>query len=223
MRILLAEHPSASGQSLARRIRALGHEVLEVHSGRDAIAAFLQKPFPLVVVDLGRSIPEGFELCRRLRALDVKGYVHVMVLTPSTSAPSRMEAEEAGIDDLIPSPVDLQSFQARLEVASALVHLYENLDILRGLVPLCAHCGQVQRKEGIWQPTEALDAAHGFTRLSHIVCPACRQVAGSGIPRVRGHLKGAMCRGDTSTWKGSGAPCHGCRRKGDTSWQRIRE
>lgn len=188
MRILLAANPAGSGQPLELRLQSIGHEVVAVHSGQAAIQAFLHKPFSLVVADLGTSVPGGLELCRHLRALDVKGYVHIMVLTPALAAPSGKDADEAGIDDLMSSPVDLRSFQAHLEVATALVQLYENLDILRGLIPLCAHCGRVQRKEGVWQSTEALDATQGFTRLSHSLCPACKLTAGLDHLQAQGHL-----------------------------------
>ena len=56
-----------------------------------------------------------------------------------------------------------------LELKQAL----EEVQDLRGLVPICAHCKKVRDDTGFWENVEAFIRRHANTELTHGLCPPC--------------------------------------------------
>jgi hypothetical protein len=70
-------------------------------------------------------------------------------------------------------PVNADALRARLRVAERMLNLYEELDILRGLIPICAHCKKIRQEQGLWQQMETYIASRTHVRFSHTICPEC--------------------------------------------------
>ena len=49
----------------------------------------------------------------------------------------------------------------------------EEINVLRGIIPLCAHCGKIRDDRGAWSRIEAYLREHSGTRFSHGICPDC--------------------------------------------------
>jgi hypothetical protein len=47
------------------------------------------------------------------------------------------------------------------------------LQALRGIVPICAHCKGIKDEQGAWHPIEYYLVRHPDTQLSHGICPEC--------------------------------------------------
>jgi ABC-type nitrate/sulfonate/bicarbonate transport system substrate-binding protein len=45
--------------------------------------------------------------------------------------------------------------------------------VLRGLIPVCAHCKKIRDDEGFWQNVETYIRAHSEAAFTHGICPAC--------------------------------------------------
>lgn len=88
-------------------LRALGHEVLPVSSGGEALAAAETFQPDVVLIDLGLPDMSGYELARALRQLLATRQVRMIALTGYGSAEARRQAEEAGIDQYFVKPVSL--------------------------------------------------------------------------------------------------------------------
>jgi hypothetical protein len=59
--------------------------------------------------------------------------------------------------------------QSQAELQEAL----DNIKTLRGLVPICANCKMIRRKNGSWQQLEVYIRDHSEAKLSHSICPDC--------------------------------------------------
>lgn len=51
-------------------------------------------------------------------------------------------------------------------------HLDE-IQLLRGLVPICAWCKKIRNEQGYWNAVESYLAKHPDSQLTHSICPAC--------------------------------------------------
>jgi len=49
------------------------------------------------------------------------------------------------------------------------------LKVLRGVLPICAHCTQIRDDEGDWSPIEEYIQRHAEVNFSHGFCPSCAQ------------------------------------------------
>jgi hypothetical protein len=58
---------------------------------------------------------------------------------------------------------------AKLELQRA----HSEIRILRGLLPVCAHCRKVRTETGTWENMERFVAEHSEAQFSHGFCPDC--------------------------------------------------
>lgn len=175
MRILLAEDNPQGGTRVQLLLAMAGHDVVRVTTGGEAFARFEAEPFPVVIADLTFAGMDGFELCRQIRSRQKAEYVYVILLVAPGAEFHFQEAEAAEVDDVLPVPVEPDILRARLRVAQRMLHLYGELDRLRGLIPICAYCKKIRRDEGLWQQMEGYISEHSHARFSHTICPECAE------------------------------------------------
>src|SRR3954451_1628825 len=114
MRLLLAEDDVRLAALLEQALTEAGWEVEVVHDGRSAYGRALPDGLPYDVLLLDWMLPEldGLTVCRRLRDLGVT--TPVLMLTARGQVRDRIHGLEAGADDSLPKPFDLDELLARL-------------------------------------------------------------------------------------------------------------
>jgi len=63
--------------------------------------------------------------------------------------------------------------EARL--VAELTEALTNVQTLRGLIPICAHCKNIRNDKGYWEQVETYIGKHSDARFTHGICPACLQ------------------------------------------------
>jgi two-component system response regulator QseB len=112
MRILLVEDDDLLGAGV-RDALARSHNAVEwVPDGRQALAALRAGAFDLVILDLGLPVLDGIEVLRSLRAGG--DTIPVLVLTARDTAPQRVTGLDAGADDYLVKPFDVDELLARV-------------------------------------------------------------------------------------------------------------
>jgi sigma-B regulation protein RsbU (phosphoserine phosphatase) len=113
---------------LERTLEKMGHQVLVARDGEEAWDVFREnQDIRIVVTDWMMPRCDGMELCRRIRATADRGYVYVLVQTAKTQKSDMVEALEAGADDFISKPIDLEELRARLRVGQRVIELEGSL------------------------------------------------------------------------------------------------
>jgi len=112
MRILLVEDDPQLGDGLAAGLRQSGFAVDWLKDGASADAALKSESFDMVVLDLGLPRLSGMELLRRLRAR--KETLPVLILTARDAVADKIDGLDAGADDYLVKPIDLDELAARL-------------------------------------------------------------------------------------------------------------
>ena len=114
MRILVAEDDQRLASLLERALLEAGWNVEVVHDGTAAYGRALPDGIPYDVLLLDWILPEmdGLTVCRRLR--DVGVTTPVLVLTARGEVHDRIQGLDAGADDYLPKPFDLDELLARL-------------------------------------------------------------------------------------------------------------
>lgn len=112
MRILLVEDDALLGDGLRAGLRALGFQVDWVRDGAAAERELAAGVHAAAVLDLGLPRLDGMEVLQRVRARGV--LVPVLVLTARDAVPDRVQGLNAGADDYVIKPIDLDELAARL-------------------------------------------------------------------------------------------------------------
>jgi two-component system OmpR family response regulator/two-component system response regulator QseB len=116
MRLLLVEDDRMIGDSLRLALRQEGHAVDWVYDAAAANAALAAEHFDLVLLDLGLPQPEkfgdGLAVLRALRAR--QDATPVIVLTARDGIGERVAGLDAGADDYLVKPFELDELNARI-------------------------------------------------------------------------------------------------------------
>ena len=112
MRVLLVEDDRMIAQGLQTALRQDGYTVDAVTDGRAAAAALHAATFDLILLDLGLPLRDGLDVLRELRARGDP--TPVIILTARDEVQSRIAGLDAGADDYIVKPFDLDEVAARM-------------------------------------------------------------------------------------------------------------
>jgi two-component system response regulator QseB len=112
MRLLLVEDDRMLGETLRKGLRGQGHAVDWVQDGEAADAALAGEPYDVVLLDLGLPRKGGMEVLRDLRRRRER--VPVLILTAQDAVQDRVAGLDAGADDYLVKPFDLDELAARI-------------------------------------------------------------------------------------------------------------
>ena len=127
MKILIADDEPISRRLLDVTLRKLGHEVVVVSDGAQAVERLLCGSAPrLAIVDWEMPKLDGLEVCRRLR-LRQHPYVYLILLTARSEHRDMVRALDADVDDFLVKPFDASELRARLRSGTRVLDLQEGL------------------------------------------------------------------------------------------------
>lgn len=112
MRILLVEDDQMIGDSVVDGLKSEGYAVDWVQDGNSAVIALRTTPFSLMILDLGLPGKDGLTVLREARAQ--KMHIPVLVTTARDTVQDRVQGLDAGADDYLVKPYDLDELSARI-------------------------------------------------------------------------------------------------------------
>ncbi len=112
MKILIVEDELHLAEGLKFNIEAEGFEAEVVGDGEAAIERLAANAYEAVVLDVMLPKMDGFEVARTMR--ERADYTPILMLTARGRPEDVLQGFEAGTDDYLPKPFDLEIFLARL-------------------------------------------------------------------------------------------------------------
>ncbi|HEY0746680.1 MAG TPA: response regulator transcription factor [Steroidobacteraceae bacterium] len=112
MRVLLVEDDTMIAEGLQTGLRQQGFAVDWMQDGRSAAGALHTSAFDLVLLDLGLPHRNGIDILRELRKRGDS--TPVIILTARDEIQDRIAGLDAGADDYIVKPFDLDEVTARI-------------------------------------------------------------------------------------------------------------
>lgn len=110
--MLLAEDDRSVRTSLERALRLEGYDVTATINGAAALERLRTDDPDVVLLDISMPIVDGLTVCRVLRAEGNR--VPIIMLTARTETGDRVGGLDAGADDYLPKPFDLEELLARM-------------------------------------------------------------------------------------------------------------
>ncbi len=112
MRLLLIEDDPMIGAGVQQAMRLDGHAVDWVRDGMAAELALSGNDYDLLLLDLGLPRRDGIEFLQRLRAAGAQ--MPVIILTARDGVADRVRGLDAGADDYLVKPFDVDELGARV-------------------------------------------------------------------------------------------------------------
>ncbi|HZA37441.1 MAG TPA: diguanylate cyclase [Vicinamibacterales bacterium] len=127
MRILIADDDVLSRRMLELTLQKLGHEVIVVADGAEALQQLSVADSPrLAILDWVMPELDGLEVCRYVRKRQ-DPYVYVILLTAKSEHKDIVTAFDADVDDFLGKPFDASELRARLRSGARILELQEGL------------------------------------------------------------------------------------------------
>lgn len=115
MRVLLIEDDPLLGDGIKIALEREGYTVDWFTQGFEAIAAVESEAFSVMILDLGLPDVDGMQVLSRVRR---ESTLPIIILTARDAVTDRIKGLDAGADDYVLKPFDLQELVARLRVVT---------------------------------------------------------------------------------------------------------
>jgi two-component system, OmpR family, response regulator MprA len=112
MRLLVVDDDRGLREVLRRALTLAGYEVRLAETGADALSEMAGGVPDAMVLDVGLPDIDGLEVCRLLRREGNR--VPVLMLTARDAVSDRIDGLDAGADDYLVKPFDIDELKARL-------------------------------------------------------------------------------------------------------------
>ncbi len=112
VRVLVIEDEARLASVIARGLREEGYAVDIAGQGEDALWMARAAAYDAILLDVMLPGANGFDVCRRLRRLEV--WSPVLMLTARDAVEDRVDGLDAGADDYLVKPFSFEELLARL-------------------------------------------------------------------------------------------------------------
>lgn len=127
MDVCLVDDDPAQRRLLAARLQQQGYTIIEAENGNDALREIYQVRPRVVICDLQLPDLNGLDICRRVRADDSLDGTYFIVVTAFDAEGRKAALLNAGADDYLEKPYDLEELRARVRNGLRLSRLQERL------------------------------------------------------------------------------------------------
>ena len=144
-RILIVDDEPQARRVLRIALAAQGFEVNDARNGEEALEKLREEPLDVILLDLKMPGMGGIEACREIRA---SSEAPIIVVSARKSAQERTEAFEAGADQYVSKPCDIQEFLARIRAVTRRVASFRPRLLVLGEVEVDFETHEVKRQDG---------------------------------------------------------------------------
>ena len=112
-------------------LEARGYKIIEAENGIQALQKVEEETPDVILLDLMMPKMDGFEVCRRLKNYWKTAHVPILVLTALSDRKERLMGIEAGANDFLTKPIDVQDVILRVNNAIYTKRLHDQLQVER--------------------------------------------------------------------------------------------
>ena len=145
MTILIVEDNEKLAANLRELLQLEGHAVAVAHDGEEGLRRALSERFECIILDLNLPKLDGVEVCRELRAGDEPCHIPILMLTARSSKPEVVLGLNAGADDYLVKPFDIDELLARVRTLMRRSAPERSPLLVAGDVELDANSHEVRR------------------------------------------------------------------------------
>lgn len=125
--ILVVDDELKNRELLTDILESKGHRVTCAENGKDALRAVSADAPDVVLLDVMMPDMDGFEVCRRLKAVPATAPIPVLLVTALRERDLRLKGIKAGANDFISKPIDIEEIALRTRNACRSKQLYDEV------------------------------------------------------------------------------------------------
>lgn len=125
LKLLVVDDTLVNVKMLEAVARKLGHHTVVAQDGIEAVERFQAESPDLVIMDIMMPRMDGIEAARRIRALPQDRWIPIILFSALDSFQDVVRGLEAGADDYLTKPANLQVIQAKINSYARVLALQE--------------------------------------------------------------------------------------------------
>src|SRR6266481_2143530 len=129
--VLVVDDEEQNRTLLRDPLEARGFDVQEAGNGPEALLAIAERLPDVILLDLMMPGMDGFEVCRRLKKNSLTAHIPVLMITALSERKERLMGIQAGANDFLNKPVDMQDLLLRVANAAHSKALFDQLQAER--------------------------------------------------------------------------------------------
>src|SRR6185369_7984629 len=133
-RVLVVDDVEANRSLVTALLTRDGYRVDAAASGAAALECVRRDPPDLVLLDVMMPAPNGFDVCRALKADAGTRLIPVVLITALQQSEDRIKGFEAGADDFISKPFNAHELRARVRSLLRLKRYTDDLDSAESVI-----------------------------------------------------------------------------------------
>jgi putative two-component system response regulator len=133
-RILVVDDIEANRALVRALLMRDGYHVDLVADGVTALASIRRQPPDLILLDVMMPTPNGFDVCRLLKADAATRLIPVVLITALQQSEDRIEGFDAGADDFISKPFNAHELRARVRSLLRIKRYTDDLDSAEAVI-----------------------------------------------------------------------------------------
>lgn len=178
LKVLIVDDDELNQRMMQLILTREGHDVHVAADGRDAIETVKQHEFDIILMDLQMPVMDGVEASRRIRASENgRRTAYIVALTASYLPEKGQELFEAGIDNYIAKPFDVDHLRQMLDYG---------LDYRRARKAMTP---EAESSENVGLTSPELDAAAGIKMVGGDE-ETYRELLADFVKRLPEHFEG---------------------------------
>ena len=178
--ILIVDDNGRNIQVLGNLLSAQLYNIAVAMDGRKAINFMDRRKPDLILMDILMPGMNGYEVCRRIKEDPENEDIPVIFLSAKGDEESVVMAFEAGGVDYVSKPFRSMELLARVrthiefkQTKETLRAKAEEIQALRGILPICSACKKVRDDKGYWEQVDIYLNTYTELQFSHGLCPEC--------------------------------------------------
>ncbi|MDA8082168.1 MAG: response regulator [Nitrospiraceae bacterium] len=204
IRILLVEDNPGDARLIEEMLREtnIGFELKCAGRLSTAREEIQKDGFGIILLDLGLPDSQGLVTLEKLN--EIRPEAPIIVLTGLADEETGIQAVKGGAQDyLIKGQVEknllIRSIKyaierrkteaEREELIAELKEALDRVNLLSGMLPICASCKKIRDDRGYWNQIESYITEHSKAIFSHCLCPECAEKTMTEIDEFRTRRK----------------------------------
>jgi DNA-binding response OmpR family regulator len=150
-----------------------GYEVTLLQSGKAALDYLNEHKPDLILLDIMMPEMSGLEVCEKIVENKLTTRIPILFLTARSDRDTMLKGLQKGGVDYITKPINRQELLARVNTHLRLKKAHDEINKLKGLLPICSYCKKIRTEDGYWKEVEQYVSERSETEFSHGICQDC--------------------------------------------------
>jgi putative two-component system response regulator len=113
-KILIVDDDDKNLKLLEANLTPRGYQIIRASNGEEALSLIKRIDIDLVLLDILMEGIDGYEVCRKIKSADATRFIPIILITSDHRKESKVTGIDAGADDFLTKPIDMEELFARV-------------------------------------------------------------------------------------------------------------